>query len=195
MFLRCTTGAVLLFRSFMQLLMQYPRKYWISIVPSRLSFIYDSIIRNDSHDSIIRNLQDDSLASIHYDSSCLAIDRWYLFDRGTVYPRRSPRVVQIEDPISRVMLGILSQAISDARTKRPCDWRSWRRDIPPGSGCNCTASEHICALEAIRFLREVAPLWEQCLDISPGMLVNLLTKKNGSVIGSRSEFNRDYLEF
>src|SRR3990172_8350427 len=178
----------------MQLLMQFPRRYWISIVSSRLSFIYDSIVRNDSPDSIISNLRDHSLISEFYNSGCFAVDRWFLVDRKTVYlNRRSANIVKVEDPVNRMMLGILSQAISDARTRRPCDSQSWRRDRPPGNGSHCPASEHICAPEAIRFIREVAPLWEQCMEISPGMLITLMSKKNGSRIESRSDFSCDHL--
>jgi len=173
--------------------MQFTRAYWSQIVPDRLSSIYDKMIRNDRPDSIIRDLCSSSLASQYYDRICLAIDVWYLFDRRSSYANRRFMTLDVtQDPIIQIMFGIIIQAISDSRSNRPCDSRSWRLDHSPGDGEHCTPTVHICATEAVAYVRDIAVMWEPALNLSAGTLVSLLTKENGSV-KSRSQEIINYI--
>jgi hypothetical protein len=177
----------------LQIMMHFTRNRWSELVPDRLAVISE-LMADDSHiSSVIRELSSRHLVSQYYDLICLSVDVWYIFDRQTVYSqRRLAEVSAIEDPISRLMLGMIVQAIIDVKGSRPCDYRSWRLDRPPGDGTRCTPTTHICELNARQFLGDVVHRWEPILHLSENTIQGLIQKKNGS-LQSRSRAVLSYI--
>lgn len=165
----------------MQNMLQFGRKHGEKLVTPRLSFIYQAIIRNDRPDVILASLFDDSLVSSNYDLTCLSVDVWYLFDRQRIVTHRS-FADHIEEPVLRILLATVVQAIADARSMRPCDVHSWIADVAPGTGSYCMSGEvHLCAVDALRYLRDMSPICSVTMGLSEGFLLQLAKRKSDSV--------------
>jgi hypothetical protein len=110
------------------------RKRWKEIMSERLVIVKETVIRDDHSGKVIRELEEAGLISRHYDTSCLAVDVWYIFDRRPVYAhKRFEQINSVRDPFNRLFFGITIQAIYDVKCHRPCDANSWIIDIPPGN--------------------------------------------------------------
>lgn len=178
-------------------MLQRTRSQWKDTVPYRLAEISEAVIRGDCYTLVIRDLRAFELISKHYDEPCLAVDVWYLFDRRPVYAhRRYAETSVIRDPVIRVFFGIVVQSLYDVKIARPCDVYSWIKDHPPGDESRCSPTTHLCMKDAMEFIAETANVWESILNLSEGTLVDLATKKNGSVKSRSQEiFNCTGQEF
>ena len=94
---------------------------------------------------MIGMLRREGFVSPEYDFRNLSIDTWYLsnrilrryYDKATHY--------NADDPWKSVWLRVITLAIADERTERPCDLNAWKKDSPPMSIDICTNAVHICA--------------------------------------------------
>jgi hypothetical protein len=163
------------------------RKRWKEIMSERLVIVKETVIRDDHSGKVIRELEEAGLISRHYDTSCLAVDVWYIFDRRPVYAhKRFEQINSVRDPFNRLFFGITIQAIYDVKCHRPCDANSWIIDIPPGND-RCSPSVHICEAHAKKFIYETADYLESVLDLPAGTIVEIVDRKNGSLRSHSSE--------
>ena len=124
----------------------------------------------------IDELLDKGLVSEHYNFRNLATDLWYLSNRNSRLSYEIAECYDCTDPIKSIWFRTLVLAISDAKSKRPCDLGAWLYDSPPMSIEICTDNYHLCAPEAIGFLLSLDDEHERLGGLSPGTIRDVVRK-------------------
>jgi hypothetical protein len=135
----------------------------------------DIIAKNRTNISI-PDMRSAGIVSAQYNFRNLATDLWYLSCRNSRIAYEIAECHDCDDPIKSIWFRCLVIAISDARSKRPCDLGAWVGDFPPMGIETCSSKYHLCAPEAVGFLLSLDDEHERLGGLTPGTIRAIIGK-------------------
>jgi hypothetical protein len=125
-------------------------------------------------DISVEMLKSLSLISDKYDFRNLELDKWYCAPRIMRFALNLNDYYHAADPYRTIAFATIVNAVTDARSGRPCDANAWKDDAPPYSSEVCTSALHICSPAAKAYIITHGDDYENICGISRGMLIKIL---------------------